>query len=74
MADQDFKDLPRRTAVDNVLRNEAFDIAKNPKYDGYERGLGSMVYKFFDKKTSGGPIMQNQELAEESQKPIIRKI
>ena len=46
----DFKDLNRRTSADKVLRDKAFDIAKNPKYDGYQRGLASMVYKFFDKK------------------------
>ena len=45
----DFKDLKRRAASDKILRNKAFDIAKNPKYDGYHRGLASMVYKFFDK-------------------------
>ena len=49
----DFKDLARRTASDKVLRNKAFNIAKNRKYDGYQKGLLSMVYKFFDKKTSG---------------------
>ena len=49
----DFKDLTRRTASDKILCNKAFNIAKNPKYDGYQRGLASMVYKFFDKKTSG---------------------
>ena len=52
----DFKDLNRRTAADKVLRNKAFDIAKNPKHDGYQRGLTSMVYKCFDKKTSGSGI------------------
>ena len=46
----DFKDLARRTTSDKVLRDKAFNIAKNPKYDGYQRGLASMVYKFFDKK------------------------
>ena len=46
----DFKDLNRRTAADKVLRDKAFNIAKNPKYDGYQRGLASMVYKCFDKK------------------------
>ena len=49
MAYGDFKDLTRRTASDNVLRNNAFNIAKNPKYDGYQRGLASMVYKFLIK-------------------------
>ena len=46
----DFKDLARRTASDKVLRDKAFNIAKNPKYDGYQRGLASMVYNFFYKK------------------------
>ena len=45
----DFKDLAKRTATDKVLKNKAFNIAKNPKYDEYQRGLTSMVYKFFDK-------------------------
>ena len=49
----DFKDLARRTASDKVLRDKAFNIAKNPKYDGYQRGPASMVYKFFDKKSKG---------------------
>ena len=50
MAYEDFKDLIRRAAFDKILRDKAFNIAKNPKYDGYLRGLASMVYKFFDKK------------------------
>ena len=45
-----FKDLERRTKSDKVLRDKAFKIASNSKYDGYQRGLASMVYKFFDKK------------------------
>ena len=56
MAYGDFKDLKRRTAADNVLRDKAFNIAKKPKYDGYQRGLASMVYKFFDKKTKGSSV------------------
>ena len=52
MAYGDFKDLARRTASDKVLRDKAFNIAKNPKYDGYQRGLASMVYKFFEWKIS----------------------
>ena len=63
----------RRTASDKILR----DIAKNPKYDGYQRGLASMVYKLFDKKASGRGIknenISNQQLAKELHKPIIRK-
>ena len=56
MAYADFKDLSRRTASDKILRDKAFNIAKNPKYDGYQRGLTLVVYKFFDKKTSGSII------------------
>ena len=51
MAYRDFKDLNRRTFADKVLCDKAFNIAKDPKYDGYQRGLASMVYKFFDKKS-----------------------
>ena len=51
MAYGDFKDLKRRTAADNVFRDKVFNIAKNPKYDGYQRVLASMVYNFCDKKT-----------------------
>ena len=47
MAYGDFKNLAKRTAVDKFLRDKAFNIAKDPKYDGYQRGLASMVYKFF---------------------------
>ena len=77
MAYGDFKDLKRRTASDKILRDKAFNIAKNPKYDGYQRGLASMVYKCFDKKSTGSgvannEIKQNLQLAEELHKPIIR--
>ena len=47
MVHGDFKDLARRNAADKVLRDKAFNIAKDPKYNGYQRGLASMVYKFF---------------------------
>ena len=50
MAYGDFKDLARRTASDKDLRDKAFNINKNWKYNGYQRGLASMVYKFFDEK------------------------
>ena len=53
MAYEGFKDLARRTASDKRLRDKAFSIAKNLKYDGYQRGLASMVYEFFDKKAQG---------------------
>ena len=48
--------MTKRTAADKILRDKAFNIAKKPKYDGYQRGLASMVYKFFDKKSKGGGI------------------
>ena len=69
------KDLVRRTQSEKVLRDKAFNIASDPKYDGYQRGLASMVYKFFDKKSSGGNITNesNYQLANELHKPIIRK-
>ena len=78
MAYGDFKDLKRRTFSDKVLRDKAFNIAKNPKYDGYQRGLASMVYKFFDKKSKGSgvniPLEFNEQLAEELHKAIIRNL
>ena len=52
----DSKDLTKRTAADKILRNRAFNIAKDPKYDGYQRGLPSMVYKFFHKKSKGSRV------------------
>ena len=64
MAYADFKDLAWRTASDKLLTDEASNIAKDTKYDGYQRGLVSMVYTFFDKKFSGrvvnNKIKQNQ--------------
>ena len=60
-----------------ILHDKAFNSAKNPKYDGYQRVLASIVYKFFDKKTSGSGIknknISSKELPEELHKPIIRK-
>ena len=76
MTYEDCKDLSRRIASDKVLRDKAFNIAKNPKHDGYQGGLASMVYKFFDKETGSGvnnEIKQNQQLTEELNKPIIKK-
>ena len=79
MAYGDFKDIKRRTASDKILRDKAFNIAKNPKYDGYQRGLASMVYNFFNKKSGGSRIAainvvkQNIQLADELHKPIIKK-
>ena len=59
------KDLTKRTQLDNVLRDEAFKIAGDPKYDGYQRGLASMIYEFFDKKSSGSGTVNktNYQLA-----------
>ena len=51
----DHKDLINRTKSDKVLRDKACDIASNPEYDGYQSGLASMVYKFFDKKSTAEP-------------------
>ena len=76
MAYGDFKDLTKRTAADKVLRDKAFKIASDQKYDGYQIGLASMVYKFFDKKSQGSGLASNKEnmqLADELHKPIIRK-
>ena len=86
VAHRDFKGLLKITATDKFLRDKAFNISKHPKYDGYQRGLHSMVYKFFDKNTTSltcrsaagsavkDEIMQNKELAEELHKPVIRKL
>ena len=77
----DHKDLINRTEADKVLRDKAYDIASNPEYDGYERGLASMVYKFFDKKSTGSGFKKLKNttkpsssiFADELHKPIIRK-
>ena len=84
MAYGDFKDLPKGIAADKVLRNKSFKIASDQKYDGYQRRLASVVYKFFDKKSQGRgrPLSsasqlannkENIQLADELHKPIIRK-
>ena len=78
MAYGNYKGLARRTVSDKILRDRAFNIATNPKYDGYQRGLASMVYKFFDKQSSDSGIknenMSDQELADVLYKPSIRKL
>ena len=65
---EDFKDLVKRTAFKKVLIDKVFKIASNPEYDGYQRGLASMVYKFLDKKSSASSVnnefKQNQQLAD----------
>ena len=67
MAYGKYKDLERRTQSDEVLKNKAFEIACNPKYDRYQRGLVSMVFKYFDKNSKGSGIKnkieENQQLA-----------
>ena len=84
MAYGGFKDLTKRTAADKVLRDKTFKIASDQKYDGYQRGLASMVCKFSDKKPqgSGRPFSfvsqlasnkENMQLADELHKTIIRK-
>ena len=83
MAYGDFKDLARRIASDKVLRDKALNIAKNVKYDGYQSGLASMVYKFFDKKSAsladkstkgtGVAMLQNEQSTKELRNPIIKK-
>ena len=80
----DSKDLTKRTVADKILKNKAFDIAKDPKYDGNQRGLASMVYKFFDSKVaspgkksvgSGAKLIpQNEQLAEELINPSLENL
>ena len=86
MAYGHLKDLTTRTVSDKVLRDKAFNISKNPEYEGYQRGLASVPYTFFDKKSKGGGaannnnnnnnnninIKQNIHLTEDLHKPIIR--
>ena len=77
------KNLTKRTQSDKALRGKAFKIASDPKYDGYQRGLASMVYMFFDKKSSGSGVAAslanksatepNCQLANELHKQISRK-
>ena len=70
------KDLTKRTQSDKVLRDKAFKIASETKYDGYQRELASMVYKFFDKKSSGSgvaAIEPNYLIVNEVHRQIFRK-
>ena len=72
MAYGDFKYLAKRTAADKVLRGKAFKTAGDQKYDGYQRGLASMINKFFDKKSPGSGLANNKEniqLTDELHKP-----
>ena len=69
------KDLAKATQSDKVLRDKACRIVRDPEYDGYQRGLALMIYKFFDKKSSGSGIVNepNYQLANELHKPVIQK-
>ena len=62
MAYGKWKDLSKRAQSDKVLRDKAFKIASDPKYDGYQRGLALMVYKFFRKKSRGSGVDLNQNI------------
>ena len=75
MAYDKSKDLTKRTQSDKVLRNRAFKISSDPKYDGYQRELGLMIYKSFDQKSSGSSVATgpNYQLANELHWQIIRK-
>ena len=76
-----YKDVENRLIADDKLKNSAYDIASNPEYDGYQRGLASMVCKFFNSKvapcnkaiSSKGTKEVNKILAEKLHKPAIRK-
>ena len=69
------KYLAKRTQSDKLLKNKSFKIESDPKYDGYQRGLASMIYKFFNTKSSGNGIANERkyQLANELHKPIIKK-
>ena len=81
MAYNKYKDLNGRTQSDIILKNKAYKIATNPRYDGFQRALASMVWRFFAKRSKGiaskrvlsGSGIENQQLANELHKPIIRK-
>ena len=68
----DSKDLAKRTISDKILKDRAYEITRNRNYDGYQRALACMVYKFFGKKTESG-ISVNEQLAQELHKPVIKK-
>ena len=68
MAYGGLKDLARRTASEKVLRGKAFNIAKNSKYDGYQKVLAAMVYKSFDKKSAGSGVNNEHPLYLATQK------
>ena len=73
MAYGDFNDLTRRMAPDTILHDKVFHIAKNLKYDGYQPRLAGMIFTFFDKKTSGRAVKNENISNKELHKPIIKK-
>ena len=64
--------MAKGTISDKILKDRHFQIDMNRNYNGYQRALASMVYKFFDKKT-GLRVSVNEHLAEELHKPVIKK-
>ena len=72
MANWLFKDLTRRTASDKILRDKGFDIANNPKYYEYQRGLASMVYKFFDENHRLEPLHLQMNLQSKKKSGLIK--
>ena len=74
-----YKDRLNRKKSDVVLKNKALKISLDPKVNGYQRGLASMVYKFFNERAKGSSIKydkkldENKRLAEELHQPIIKK-
>ena len=69
----DSKDLAKRTISDKILKDRAYEIARNCGFDGYQRALASMVYKLFEKKTGLG-ISVNEQIAETFHKSLIKKL
>ena len=76
MAYSKSKDLAKRTQSDKFLEDKAFKIASDPKYDGYQRELASVAYRFFDNRSSGGAIKPepSYQLANELHRQVIRKV
>ena len=81
IAYEDFKELAKRTALDKNLKDKPFNIAKNPKNEGYQRELASMDYNFFHKKSANSGVAtftnksaRHKQLAEDIHKPIIRNL
>ena len=76
----DSKYLAKITISDNILKDRAYEVARNRGYDGHQKALASMVHNFVDKKTGSGPIATskvtvsaNEQLAEELHNPVTKK-